>query len=652
VGSHYSTSYTDTNVSEGVTYSYRVQAVNSYGTSDYSNTLTVTCGEEDSITITSPNGGEDWKLGSTHNITWSSQGDPGSYVKIRLYMGGSFESTITSSTDNDGSYSWTIPADQTTDSEYKIRITSTNNSSCDDYSDDYFTISGEGYSIKTENTDSGGEATFIDDSTGGEVIIRVVDANNNTPLQDMCVIFTDGDGFEKFVVDDPTNTYFPSIAFYEHNSPHEIKMTPVVTKNYRIDFIEASGAETAKKAIASVFYNPYCEPTNVAEVYYVDHLTGEEFAARREFGRGIIIFVLTHSGIPPLVIAGNIADNLDDVLEDVLVYNGERIPIKSLNWDWYRVKYDLINAQGEIYSVNHWESVFIPSQYPTVNIGEVEVLDNTVTVSWTGNDSTEYSEVGLPAIADATVTCEGLTTGPDLTYSYRITKDGVVYNGFDWTNYSSDTSASFTIDDDGTYTFEIKVKDDVENVGTDSSEFSIGGESGVNYPNTEIDTIWVGYSPEGVAVTPNGSYVYVANAYYDTVSVIQTSDNTVVGDPVSVGDFPYGVAITPNGSYVYVANGYDGTVSVIQTSDNTVVGNPISVGNGPRGIAVTPNGSYVYVANWYDYTVSVIQTSDNTVIDTISVSICASGAAVTPNGSYVYVTSGSCSHTVSVIGFP
>ena len=169
-------------------------------------------------------------------------------------------------------------------------------------------------------------------------------------------------------------------------------------------------------------------------------------------------------------------------------------------------------------------------------------------------------------------------------------------------------------------------------------------------PNTVVDTISVGRVPEGVAVTPNGSYVYVANSGEKTVSVIQTSDNTVI-DTISVTNYPRGVAVTPNGSYVYVADYYYnvGTVSVIQTSDNTVI-DTISVGDGPEGVAVTPDGSYVYVTNFWGGTVSVIQASDNTVIDTISVSGGPSprGIAVTPSGSYVYVAKIN-DDTVSVI---
>ncbi len=82
-----------------------------------------------------------------------------------------------------------------------------------------------------------------------------------------------------------------------------------------------------------------------------------------------------------------------------------------------------------------------------------------------------------------------------------------------------------------------------------------------------------------------------------TVSVIATATNTVVGSPITVGNGPVGVAVTPDGSKVYVANAVGNTVSVIATATNTVVGSPIPVGDDPVGVAVTPDGSKVYVAN-------------------------------------------------------
>jgi YVTN family beta-propeller protein len=149
----------------------------------------------------------------------------------------------------------------------------------------------------------------------------------------------------------------------------------------------------------------------------------------------------------------------------------------------------------------------------------------------------------------------------------------------------------------------------------------------------------VGNEPFGVAVTPDGRKVYVANITDGTVSVISTATNTVTGSPIPVGTTPYGVAVTPDGSKVYVANRGDGTVSVIRTATNTVTGSPIPVGGFPAGVAVTLDGSKAYVGNHgAGGTVSVIRTATNTVIGSpIPVGTTPYGVAVTPDGSKVYV---------------
>ena len=57
-----------------------------------------------------------------------------------------------------------------------------------------------------------------------------------------------------------------------------------------------------------------------------------------------------------------------------------------------------------------------------------------------------------------------------------------------------------------------------------------------------------------------------------TVSVINTTDNAVAASTVTVGASPYGVAVSPDGSRVYVGNsGGVNTVSVIDTGTNTVI---------------------------------------------------------------------------------
>ena len=130
---------------------------------------------------------------------------------------------------------------------------------------------------------------------------------------------------------------------------------------------------------------------------------------------------------------------------------------------------------------------------------------------------------------------------------------------------------------------------------------------------------------------------YITNSRDNTVSVIDTATNTVVGSPITVGGQPFGVAVTSN--KVYVTNINDGTISVIDTATNTVEGSPISVGIQPQGVAVTPDGSKVYIGNFGSNNVSVIDTTINKVEITFFIpdNNSPAGIVVTPDGKKVYV---------------
>jgi outer membrane autotransporter protein len=154
-----------------------------------------------------------------------------------------------------------------------------------------------------------------------------------------------------------------------------------------------------------------------------------------------------------------------------------------------------------------------------------------------------------------------------------------------------------------------------------------------------------GTEPFGVAVTPDGQFAYITNFGNNTVSVIATATNTVVGSLIPVGSSPQGVAITPDGRFAYVTNFGDGTVSVINTATKAVT--QISVGGAPEGVAITPNGNFVYIANQSNNTVSVISTMTNQVVN-IPVGSTPVGVAITPDGKFVYVTNFG-DNTVSVI---
>ena len=93
----------------------------------------------DNINMVSPIGGELWSGGS-QNIVWKYSGNPGSTVRLDLVNNGTFTQTIAASvpigSNGGGSYSWQIPDSLPFSEFYKVRITSNDNPSITDSSED------------------------------------------------------------------------------------------------------------------------------------------------------------------------------------------------------------------------------------------------------------------------------------------------------------------------------------------------------------------------------------------------------------------------------------------------------------------------------------------------------------------------------------
>jgi len=138
----------------------------------------------------------------------------------------------------------------------------------------------------------------------------------------------------------------------------------------------------------------------------------------------------------------------------------------------------------------------------------------------------------------------------------------------------------------------------------------------------------------------------VPNYTNHTVSVVQTSNNTVIATP-AVGASPHDISISPDGNYVFATNNIGKTISVIRTSDNLVVKTLLSMGNAPQGSVVTPDNAYLYATTGNGVGLVGVNVVDITDADPNNWAICESisdasfigpvGAAVTPDGNYVYI---------------
>ncbi len=101
-----------------------------------------------SVTVTSPNGGENWKRGTTHTIAWNFSGSPGSQVKIVLLKAGTVVDTINAGTpigsNGKGTYAWSVPMINITGDDFTISIQSVSQPTIRDTSNRYFRITTGG----------------------------------------------------------------------------------------------------------------------------------------------------------------------------------------------------------------------------------------------------------------------------------------------------------------------------------------------------------------------------------------------------------------------------------------------------------------------------------------------------------------------------
>jgi len=166
--------------------------------------------------------------------------------------------------------------------------------------------------------------------------------------------------------------------------------------------------------------------------------------------------------------------------------------------------------------------------------------------------------------------------------------------------------------------------------------------------NVPLMEIGVGQNPIGLAITPDGSHAYVSSQGSDTVSVIALATNSVVKTiSVGAGANPIWVTISRDGSRAYVSNQGGGTISVIDTASNTVLTN-IPIGSLPFHSAFSRDGRFLWVSVQGESVVKLVDTNTNTVVSSIPAGPVPRGIAFTPDGSRAYVAD-FFSNTVAVI---
>src|SRR2546427_8181347 len=136
------------------------------------------------------------------------------------------------------------------------------------------------------------------------------------------------------------------------------------------------------------------------------------------------------------------------------------------------------------------------------------------------------------------------------------------------------------------------------------SEWNGGGVSAIDIGQHRVlRRIPTGGHASGLALSPDRKRLYVANATSDTVSVIDTSTDAVVGTVdlspypgAPMGSMPNALAVSPDGSTLYVANGGNNDVAVVDTATFRIRGLILTAWF-PSAIVVSRDGQSLYVGN-------------------------------------------------------
>jgi YVTN family beta-propeller protein len=132
--------------------------------------------------------------------------------------------------------------------------------------------------------------------------------------------------------------------------------------------------------------------------------------------------------------------------------------------------------------------------------------------------------------------------------------------------------------------------------------------------------IVVGADPRGIAISRDGTRLYVANHGSDTVSAIDTRTGSVIRQfRPGCGTKPVSVAVGRDASRVYVICETSNVVAAMDGATGTTIGTPVQVGRRPASMALSPDGARLYVT-----------TVEPTTIDVAAIDTATNALAVKP----------------------
>jgi YVTN family beta-propeller protein len=317
-------------------------------------------------------------------------------------------------------------------------------------------------------------------------------------------------------------------------------------------------------------------------------------------------------------------------------------------------------ASGFINPSYTW-NVESPSSCP----GFVSNSSPSFTYSPTNSTASCIFDVAVNEQASVSVTgTSSLYSGQNITLNATVSGAGDTGLRYQWYNNSISGLMSgqtfptleLTAGEPGVYTYFVIATTVNGTAGVMSNSFTVtvrsvnepainGSVSVVDLPtNTVVDDLYGFAHPQGIAFSPNGNTIYVANYRGSSVSIVNTSTGSIIGKISGLGCYREGIediALSPDGNTMYVVNNECSQIQVVNVTARSLLHNIPTSSYDPYGIAVSPNGTTMYVSfgDYYtQYNILAFNTSSGEPMYWLGEGeyTYPQGLALSPNGTILY----------------
>lgn len=173
-----------------------------------------------------------------------------------------------------------------------------------------------------------------------------------------------------------------------------------------------------------------------------------------------------------------------------------------------------------------------------------------------------------------------------------------------------------------TYSLWVTLGDSDQLVEVDPVTFSV------------IRRIKVDRGVHGLAVSADGSKVYVASDKTGMFQIVDARRGTVVGQ-VPVGNDPNQMTLTKDGRFAYVPLRGEGKIAVVQLDPLRVV-KKIATANGPHDAYTSADGKRIYAGAQFGNGIIVVDPATQSVVSTIPTDAGVRPLEPSADGKYLY----------------